>query len=192
METIYTWLFGNELDMRIAKRVSIALLGIGALLYFGWLGITRNPNPAFSRAIADTDRIVIRNGGFDCCGEIDSQPIILEITDSRTIAAFNVNIRFRRSVSKTSCMCCGYPGIDWYCKGRRVALTSIQHGEAIRWRGFESDEPLTRRSANWLRSFLSENEVPEIQDLSYLNTQPDDDSTMNDSSNSSKSDPEAK
>jgi hypothetical protein len=73
-----------------------------------------------------------------------------------------------------------------------VALTSIKHGEAIRWRGFECDEPLTQRSANWLKEFLGENKVPEIQDFSYLNTQPEDDSTMNDSSNSSKRDLEAK
>jgi len=178
--------------MRLAKRVSITLLGIGALLYFGWLGITRNPNPAFLREIAYTDRIVIRNGGFDCCGEVDSEPVILEITDPRTISEFNANIRFRRSVSNTSCACCGYPGIDWYSKGRRVALTAVKHGAAIRWSGFESDEPLTWRSANWLRAFLSENGVPEIQDLSYLITQSDDDSAMNDSSNSSKRDPETK
>ena len=178
--------------MRLVKRVSVTLLGIGALLYFGWLAISGNPNAEFSRAIANADRIVIRNGGFDCCGNVDSQLVILEIADPKTIAEFNANIRFRRSVLKTSCDCCGYPGIDWYRNGQRVALTAVKHGEAICWSGFWSNQPLTQRSANWLKTFLSENGVPETRDWSYLNTEPDDDSTVNDSSNSSKRNPEAK
>ncbi|MHB8866433.1 MAG: hypothetical protein ACYC6N_28945, partial [Pirellulaceae bacterium] len=105
-----------------------------------------------------------RNGGFDCCGNnVDSQPVILEITDPALIAEFNVNIKFRRSVSRSSCKCCGYPGIDWYRNGKRVVLASVQHGEALRWSGFKSDKRLTDDSAKWLKNFLDENGVPEEQ-----------------------------
>ena len=35
-------------------------------------------------------------------------------------------------------MCCGYPGIDWYRKGKRITLTAMQHGHSLRWKGFKS------------------------------------------------------
>jgi len=62
-------------------------------------------------------------------------------------------------------MCCGSPGIDWYKGGKRIALTSVQHGHAIRWRGFSTmrilgfrvgygDGPLTDESQVWLKDWF--------------------------------------
>lgn len=161
------------------KRIAIGFL-VAGVLFVGWLVFPRNPNRAFVKAIADSNRIVIRFGGSDCCGnDVDSQPVILEITDPDAIAEFNANIKFRRSVSRSWCMCCGYPGIDWYRNGERIVLTSVQHGEAIRWSGFMCDEPLTDNSAEWLRSFFEKRGIPEEYDFALsdlddiINTTPD-------------------
>ena len=35
---------------------------------------------AFHEAIAEADRIVIRQGGFDCCGPVSSDPVIFTVS----------------------------------------------------------------------------------------------------------------
>lgn len=53
-------------------------------------------------------------------------------------------------------MCCGYPGIDWWKGGERVALTSVQHGLALRWGFFSDDYPFTDESSKALVQWLKD------------------------------------
>jgi hypothetical protein len=56
-------------------------------------------------------------------------------------------------------MCCGYPAIDWYKGDYRLALTSVQHGGAIRWRDFPGDASLTKESSEWLIDWFLEHGI---------------------------------
>ena len=89
----------------------------------------------------NADRIVIREGGFDCCGKVGTtekdDKRLLVITNATEIAEFNALFDFKAE-DYGRCMCCGYPGIDWYRKGKRIALTAMQHGHSLRWKGFRS------------------------------------------------------
>lgn len=89
----------------------------------------------FRRTVQDADRIVIRDGGYDCCRtNIDDQVVLCTITNKDEIAAFNEMFRFSRLSSP--CMCCGYPGIDWWQGDRKIARAALHHGQALRWKGF--------------------------------------------------------
>ncbi|HNY11089.1 MAG TPA: hypothetical protein PKK26_05805 [Candidatus Wallbacteria bacterium] len=115
----------------------------------------------FHRAIKDADRIVIREGGYDCCGPVNKQKVLAVITDPIEIKDISKNIKFSVWQSNSKCLCCGYPGIDWYRGGKLLALTAIQHGTAIRWKGFDHDKEFTFVSAGWLGSWLSG--IPQIK-----------------------------
>ncbi len=150
-----------------AKLTVIALTALLGLVPVIWLIFSYDPNPAFAEAIQSADKIVIRNGGFDCCGnDVDGQDTLLELTDPKFIAQFNNNIVFQRRttlVHRSQCGCCGYPGIDWYAGGERIVLTGMQHGSAVRWAGFSTDEHLTEESSAWLNRFLRLRGVPDQQ-----------------------------
>ena len=94
----------------------------------------------FKELTGTADRIVIREGGFDCCGKVGTTEKdgkrLLVITNAAEIVEFNALFDFTEDCG--GCMCCGYPGIDWYRKGKRIALTAMQHGHSLRWRGFKS------------------------------------------------------
>ena len=123
------------------------------------------------RATTQADRIVFRNGGFDCHGSVDDDPILYTVTDPAEIDLIRSKIRFKWRLYWYShgrtCMCCGYPGMDWYKGTDRLALTSIQHGKRIRWKGFSTrrfarlrsgygDADLTEASAQWLQHWLQD------------------------------------
>ena len=95
----------------------------------------------FKELTGTADRIVIREGGFDCCGKVGTTEKdgkrLLVITNAAEIAEFNALFDFKAE-DCGECMCCGYPGIDWYRKGKRIALTAMQHGHSLRWKGFKS------------------------------------------------------
>ena len=121
--------------------------------------IVRAEKAHFFKTIAGADRIVIRDGGFDCCEsieDIDKERVFVEITNAVEIAAFTSMIQFEDGPMDPPCMCCGYPGIDWWKGGKRVALTALQHGEALRWRAFSGDCPFTKESSNALARWFKE------------------------------------
>jgi hypothetical protein len=113
----------------------------------------------FHRCIATADRIVVRDGGYDCCEPVDGQKVLFEVTDRAEITEVAARIEFPREQGMGFCMCCGYPGIDWYRGGRRLALTSVQHGRGLRWKGFPGDAGLTEASADWLVEWLAKHGV---------------------------------
>ena len=114
----------------------------------------------FATLIAAADRIVVRKGGYICHSKnVDEQPVAATITNAAEIAAFNGSLRFYRNYPGLSCWCCGYPGIDWWSGGRRIVLSSVQHGRALRWEGFSGDMPLVKDSSIKLQSWLQDHGI---------------------------------
>jgi hypothetical protein len=161
----------------------ILLIVIGSIAAWTWdqwsyMLVYNRPlryDQPFHKAIAGADRIIVRRGGFNCCGPVDNNPILFEITDSAEVAEIASQLQFvsrtTNNSSRESCQCCGYPGMDWYKGDTRIALTSIQHGQAIRWRGFTTarwfgrrigygDGPLTPTSQQWLKGWLAAHGAP--------------------------------
>ncbi|MCL4853625.1 MAG: hypothetical protein KJZ78_19900 [Bryobacteraceae bacterium] len=116
----------------------------------------------FHEAVATTDRIVVRDGGYNCCGNlVDQQDILFVVEDASEIREILDNLQFSESQTRMGCMCCGYPGIDFYIGKDRVALTAVQHGKAIRWKGCPGDIRLTNDSSRWLVEWLAAHGVQE-------------------------------
>jgi hypothetical protein len=147
--------------MRIIRRSTIALLALSAVGCGLWFFVSHNPSSAFADAIADADCIVIHANGFDEQPREDRN-VFLEIVDPKSIAEFNSNIRFKRSLSGGQCACQGFPGIDWYLNGERIVYTGLQHKERVRWSRCSYDMPLTDASAAWLETYLTIRNVPLI------------------------------
>lgn len=154
------------------------LVALGTALAFTWESCLRalihhRPlayDQPFHPAIARADKVIVRAGGFDCCGPVDETNILFQVTDPEDVDRLRKHLVF---VSRTTtnafletCLCCGGPGIDWYQGGRRMALTALQHGHAVRWRGFSTsrilgvrfgygDGPLTEESQQWLEAWFA-------------------------------------
>lgn len=163
--------------------VALALaLGIGLALALTWepfaeaaLAVAVSHRPLdyslpFHPAIASADRIVVRADGFNCCRAIDETNRLFEVTDPREVADVRAHIAFKTVTTTNSlreiCLCCGAPGMDWYRGKKRLALTALQHGQRVRWKGFSTirllgvrvgygDAPLTAESSQWLRDWLA-------------------------------------
>ena len=113
----------------------------------------------FQNTISAADAIVVRDGGFNCCQSVDGQKVLFRVTDAHEIKEVAEHIKFQSPQVLDGCMCCGYPGIDWYKDGIRVALTSVQHGIALRWKGFPGDAQFTQESAKWIVTWLAKHGV---------------------------------
>jgi hypothetical protein len=119
------------------------------------------------------DRIVVRAGGFNCCGPVDDQEVLFEVMDPDELAEVRAHLQFVPGEPSGGCLCCGFPGMDWYRGKTRIALTSIQHGFALRWTGFPGDAHFTEESAQWLRQWferhgLSEEKLNSLERAQYL------------------------
>lgn len=147
-----------------AETNMVFVVGTNAPIRVSLLDLARAEKANFFKTIAEADRIVIRDGGFDCCvseEDIDRQPVMAVVTNAAEVAAFTAMIRFEDGPSGgVSCACCGHPGIDWWKGGERVALTSVQHGEALRWHTFTDDYPFTKESAEALARWFEERAIP--------------------------------
>lgn len=136
-----------------------------------WDDMLRYERPLTSTAhfhdrIRNADRIVVRDGGFDCCGSVKNDPVLFAVSDAGEIGMVFDHIKFIPLTNELagSCLCCGYPGIDWYKGKKRLALTSVQHGHSIRWKDFGTsyygpirvygDIPLTTESAIWVLDWM--------------------------------------
>ena len=109
----------------------------------------------FQSAIADADRVVIRDGGFGCCGKPERDPVLLVLTDPKEIADFNAMFKFEDKGANGSCMCCGHPGIDWWKGDVLVARTAVQHLQGLRWKGFYGDASLVPESRKSLGEWFA-------------------------------------
>lgn len=61
------------------------------------------------RVIKDADKIVVRDGGFNCCHpNVDKQEILLEITEPKEIRRLFNGLQFKRKQHSIGCLCCGW------------------------------------------------------------------------------------
>ena len=109
----------------------------------------------FQSAIADADRVVIRDGGFGCCGKPERDPVLLVLTDPKEVADFNAMFKFEDKGQNGSCMCCGHPGVDWWKGDVLVARTAVQHLQGLRWKGFYGDASLVPESRKLLGEWFA-------------------------------------
>ena len=109
----------------------------------------------FQAAVAEADRVVIRDGGFGCCTKPERDPVLLELKDPRDIAELRGIFRFEDRGSNAECMCCGHPGIDWWKGDKLLARTAVQHLEALRWKRFHGDAELTSEAAEALTAWFA-------------------------------------
>lgn len=147
-----------------AETNMVFVVGTQAPIRVSLLELARAEKAYFFKTISEADRIVVRDGGFDCCvpeEKIDRQPVLAVVTNAAEVAAFTAMIQFEDSPSTGAyCMCCGHPGIDWWKGGERLALTSVQHGKALRWRTFSDDYPFTAESAAALARWFEDRGIP--------------------------------
>lgn len=154
---------------RIAAAVSLILLfALCAAVVFKRYDIFRAlvyHRPAdchvlLNPIIEDADRIVVRFGGIDCCGRVNETNILFKVTDPTEVAAVKSNLHFMAITTtncfETICLCCGWPGMDWYTGKHRIALTAVQHGRGIRWRGFSTARLLGFRTGYGAAAFTEE------------------------------------
>ncbi len=109
----------------------------------------------FQAAVAEADRVVIRDGGFGCCTKPERDPVLLELKDPKDIAELRGVFRFKDRGSNSECMCCGHPGIDWWKGDKLLARTAVQHLKALRWKRFHGDAELTSEAAEALTAWFS-------------------------------------
>ena len=109
----------------------------------------------FQKAVAEADRVVIRDGGFGCCTEPERDPVLLVLTDPKEIAELRGIFRFKDLGSNSSCMCCGHPGIDWWKGDELLARTAVQHLTALRWKRFNGDAELTPGASEALSAWFA-------------------------------------
>ena len=105
-------------------------------------------------AIAEANRIVVRDGGFNGPRPIDKQNVLFQVTDPKEIALVFERLEFQETQELGACPCVGYPGIDWYQGKTRLVVASVQHCRAIRWKDFPGDAALTEDSQAWLKQWL--------------------------------------
>jgi hypothetical protein len=112
-------------------------------------------------AVAEADRVVVCDGGFRYDGDTDDHAVLFEVTNPGETEELRENLEFESRQVRSVCPCLGYPAVDWYRGNRRIAHTSIQHGRAVRWEGFQADARLTEKSTAWLVQWLAGHEVDE-------------------------------
>ena len=109
----------------------------------------------FQEAVAEADRVVIRDGGFGCCTKPERDPVLLELKDPKEIAELRGIFRFKDRGSNSECMCCGHPGIDWWKGDELLARTAVQHLTALRWKRFNGDAELTPEASEALSAWFA-------------------------------------
>ncbi len=119
---------------------------------------------SFHRVVSAADRIVIRNGGYDCHGPVEDDEVLLTITNAALVADFTRMIQFETNQTVDACMCCGYPGVDWFKATNRLALTGMQHGIGLRWEGFPGDASFTEQSSHALAKWMLKQGIPDLHD----------------------------
>ena len=150
--------------MRTVTAVGAAL---SALLFVG-CGTDLTPTEQFHKVIERADRIVVRHGGFTCHYPVENVKVLFEVKDPAKVRTVREKLRFTVVLGEGGCACCGYPRIDWYRGTRRLALTSVHHGRRIRWKNFPGDASLTRRSQEWLNTWLRKHNVSGVGRLSVI------------------------
>ena len=115
-------------------------------------------NVRFRAMVREADKIVIRDGGNLCHSNPDNEETLYEITNKTEIAEFVGMFRFKSQ--SPGCMCCGYPGIDWWRGGERIVVSAIHHGYELRIDGKYFDWVFSRdsrqRILRWMQKHCGE------------------------------------
>ena len=147
------WRIVRESLVWFFAAVHLAVVALWLYFTTGMFGFAITP--LFKASVKDADRVVIRDGGGPCHSRLDNEPALFEITNKVEIAAFNDMFRF--SGRTMPCACCGYPGIDWWRDGQRIAVSSLHHGYALSMKGFAGNLRLTLSSSRRIQKWLKEN-----------------------------------
>jgi hypothetical protein len=115
----------------------------------------------FHKTIAEADRIVVRDGGFNGPQPVERQKVLFQVASPAEVREVYEKLQFPAAQDIQNCACFGYPGIDWYRGKQRLAMTSVQHCRAVRWEGFPRDAALTPEAAAWLKQWLISHGVKE-------------------------------
>jgi hypothetical protein len=130
-------------------------------------GCGRHPTLTYKgelhNAIAKADRVVFIDAGFDCYGRDATAKTLFELSKPDEIQQFAERLEFQKGQSLAMCPCNGYPRVDWYQGKERLATVSIQHCQAVRWKGFQADAKLTSTSSQWLQQWLADHGVDPVK-----------------------------
>ncbi len=138
---------------------TLLLLSVSIICYGGSKLTTAQE---FKNKIKGADRIVVRDGGDICCvsaQETLKQPVYFTVIDPNEIQKVFDNLSFKEGTIGNNCMCCGYPGIDWYKKDKRICLTACKHGNGLMIKG--KIWLLTAKSKVWLAKWLLSHKFPD-------------------------------
>jgi hypothetical protein len=183
MKTSRTFKWTVAAGLAAALGISLALTWEPFLEAALDIAISHRPleySQPFHPAIASADRIVVRADGFNCCRAIDETNVLFEVTDPRQVADVRAHMAFEAVATTNSlleaCLCCGAPGVDWYRGKKRLAMTALQHGKRVRWKGFSTarflgvrvgygDAPLTTESSQWIHAWLASHGVGDAEQI---------------------------
>ena len=145
------WRTARESMVWILAALNIVV--VGACFYFttGFFGIALNSG--FESAVKDADRIVVRDGGGRWSSNPEKDHVLFEITNKAEIATFNEMFRFCER-ELLQCKCSGYPGIDWWRDGQRIAVAGIHHRRKLRVTGISGDLCFTGESGCRVQDWL--------------------------------------
>ena len=137
---IITLSFLYDSDATVSSKITVAFRDVVRSMIVEKPLVS--PDALFQAAVAEVDRIVIYDAGYDCCDKRDDAqfPILIEITAPDEVEMFRKNMRFPDDsiASANACLCCGWPRISWHKGDTRVALTAVQHGGGLRWSQFST------------------------------------------------------
>ena len=144
------WRTVRESAAWLFAALHLVMVALWLYLATGFFGITFNSS--FEAAVQGADRVVVRDGGGLCHSDPDKEPSLFEITNKVEIAAFNEMFKFARR--EMSCKCCGYPSIDWWRDGQRIAVAGIHHKRKLRMNGISGDLRFTAESKHRIQEWL--------------------------------------
>lgn len=144
------WRTVRESAAWLFAALHLVMVALWLYLATGFFGITFNSS--FEAAVQGADRVVVRDGGGLCHSDPDKEPSLFEITNKVEIAAFNEMFKFARR--EMSCKCCGYPIIDWWRDGQRIAVAGIHHKRKLRMNGISGDLRFTAESKHRIQEWL--------------------------------------
>ena len=140
--------------MRTKKLLIIFIILIAIIISYVASIYIRNYeggiNEVFQAKLAQCDKIVIRDDGDVSQDEIDTQKVLMTITEPKEIDKFIKSIEFSIFQRKGSCECMGWPGIDFYSGTERIMVTSVKHNKALRTPISQYDLEFNRKSQKFM------------------------------------------
>jgi hypothetical protein len=81
-------------------------------------------------------------------------PILLEVSDAEEIDRMKGHLDIDEVGPFGHCMCLGWPTLELFAGERRKVVIGLQHGQAIRWHGWNGDAPLANPGGllEWMAS----------------------------------------